>query len=655
MPSFKKVTVSVAERAPSLNWIERILDGVQGFPSRNGGGQDSAQEDVSFEISELFSLPANVGGSMIGQFREYGLHRFFVLELEHEFNDLKAALGDGTQGRLNELKYKLQDGTELESVALDLPFDGLFGSFVGGSTQPLADEHAGWHLQSIGATREGPGVATPDLPAHLDGSGITIAHPDTGWTMHPELDVVNLDLNNQFNVINPFRSAREPLDSPMSEGDVKTLSPHHGTATGSLIMSRHRADVAGVSDVLGVAPGAKLIPIRCASHVVLVGGVALSKAVLRAVLANAHVISMSLGGFGSRYLQSVLKFAVARNIIPVAAAGNGFPLVVCPAIYNETIGVAAISRQDAKMDTGNARFISASGCGVDIAAPGACVNRAYWDDEETPVTGASDGTSYATALTAGAAALWLQHHGRDELIARLRVGERLIDVFRAHLKASARVPLGWDTQRMGAGVLNVPALLGSGGVDEHFNQVLNPLNIALARPLMTHQDVVVKMMCPILSANEVRELLQRALGIGAALVERMAEEVEQLIRTSIEIVEAVGEAVRGHLQGVVNALIDTLRGMLDSVSGPARAALEAAIANLENGVNVITAWGDEFQRIITDALESLGDALGVARDAILSALENAKEKIEEAFDAVAGAVNDVVDKVSSTLGSLLPA
>ena len=325
----------------------------------------------SADLEPLYPLPVGADGSLVGQFRQFGLHRFFVLKLPVDHIELEAVLGDQKRARLFDLKALLRQHTQLASVAVDLPVDGLAGS-SGGTTRASTDQTAGWHLAAIGIDGA--------HPADITGHGVRIAHPDTGWTRHPELPLARLDLDHQFNVFNFTLSAEEPLDDAWKTGQIGTFHAHHGTATGSMIVSTD-VTATGVGDVLGVAPGARLIPIRCASAVLLLSGVSLSIAILRAVVAGADVISMSLGGIGGKHLQAVLKLAVARNIIPVAAAGNLFPLVVCPALYAETIAVAAIADTRQPMSSANASFASASGCAVDIAAPGASILRAHWNDE----------------------------------------------------------------------------------------------------------------------------------------------------------------------------------------------------------------------------------------------------------------------------------
>lgn len=65
-----------------------------------------------------------------------------------------------------------------------------------------------------------------------------------------------------------------------------------------------------------------------------------------------------------------------------------------------------------------------------------------------------------TAVTAGVAACWLAHHGRDHLIAEAeKHGETLQAMFRRLVRASAHRPPEWDGANMGAGIVNALKLI----------------------------------------------------------------------------------------------------------------------------------------------------------------------------------------------------
>jgi len=135
----------------------------------------------------------------------------------------------------------------------------------------------------------------------------------------------------------------------------------------------------------------------------------------------------------------------------LAAAGNCVSVVVWPARYDDCIAVAAVN------SSGEPWRGTCRGAAVDISAPGENVFRASAGAESVTQ---GQGTSFAVALTAGVAALWLAHHGRTNLIeAAQSRGETLQTMFRRLLRATARRPNGWNSSKMGAGIVDARALL----------------------------------------------------------------------------------------------------------------------------------------------------------------------------------------------------
>ena len=277
------------------------------------------------------------------------------------------------------------------------------------------------------------------------GRGIVIAHPDTGYTLHPEVYSERLLADRGYDFEDDKSDPRDSLSGQ---------APGHGTATASVAMSAREAQ-GDWRPVEGVAPEAQLVPFRVSTSVVHLKFSNVARAIHKATDDGCHVISMSLGGpFGPRYLQRAVRRAVRRGVIVIAAAGNVWPWVVYPGRYPETICVAASNCNRGTWDD------SASGSRVDVAAPGESVWRARATEDGTHTTARSSGTSYATAMMAGACALWLAHHGRDNLIARYGSRRHLAPVFK-HLLTTSGVttPAGWDTEDYGAGILDVEALL----------------------------------------------------------------------------------------------------------------------------------------------------------------------------------------------------
>ncbi|MDJ0655686.1 MAG: S8 family serine peptidase [Xanthomonadales bacterium] len=280
------------------------------------------------------------------------------------------------------------------------------------------------------------------------GKDIVVAHPDTGYTLHPEFIHGNRVLTAKgFDFESDDTDPADPL---------KGQAPSHGTSTGSVIMSTTGKQIpANHAFVSGVAPRAKLIPIRVSTGVVHLSFRKVTKAIYHAIDTNAHVISMSLGGpFFSRALQVAVDSAIEKGIVVIAAAGNKWPFVVYPAKLDEVIAVAA-SNCNRKPWSGSAR-----GSKVDFTAPGESVWRAKTKKSNSGqfIVARSDGTSYATAMTAGACALWLAFHGRNNLITKYGKAN-LSAAFRHCVSTTVDTPPGWKKSKYGAGIIDVKALL----------------------------------------------------------------------------------------------------------------------------------------------------------------------------------------------------
>ncbi len=247
--------------------------------------------------------------------------------------------------------------------------------------------------------------------ARMPGDGVLVAHPDTGYTKHPRL-LPSLKSHpsdpRRFGKNFVERDRPDALDSMKDQALIHF--PGHGTSTASVIVSAK-----GPADKpLGVAPGAKILPLRVSSSVIHLSFQNVCDAIDEAIAQKADVISMSLGGpIGSDLLKSVVDRALANGIIIVSAAGNYAPTVVFPA---RIPGVLACAASNAIM---SAWRFSGMGEEVAVTAPGELVwhdwsrgeeqNRAYGE-----ING--DGTSFATANVAGLAALWLSYWGKAHLL-----------------------------------------------------------------------------------------------------------------------------------------------------------------------------------------------------------------------------------------------
>lgn len=300
-----------------------------------------------------------------------------------------------------------------------------------------------WALDAIRA--RAAWETAPAAGGRARGEGISVFQPDTGVADHVEIEPGMLDLGRAHD----FVADRPGATDPMNYGG----NPGHGTGTASVVASR----IAGI--MAGSAPLATLVPLRAVESVVVFDHGRVAAAVEHARRNGAEVITMSLGGPWSSALRAAIDAAIRDGVIVLAAAGNCVGFVVWPARYEEVIAVAGSNRADRPWKG------SCRGEAVDISAPGEFVPRA----NRSPANGGSpesvaggQGTSFAVALTAGVAALWLAHHGPDAIRRSLGPSETVQSRFVGLLRASARRVPGLDPDDFGAGVVDAAGLLGLG-------------------------------------------------------------------------------------------------------------------------------------------------------------------------------------------------
>jgi thermitase len=260
----------------------------------------------------------------------------------------------------------------------------------------------------------------------------------------------------------------------------------------------------------GAAPDATVISFRVSDDPVLFdnGDLALAKCINFCVglLKNGTdvaVISASLGGTNigtEQAIKRALREAREAGIIIVAPGGQFFisrpklfipedagnpsfpgssPDTICAAaceydaepleggFYGEEVDITAPgfnvwvpksgSRSSLSSLSGSSSVLSGSSSS---SSSGGGANSAP-SSTESHVVIRSEGTSYATALTAAACALWQSFHGREFLLRKYKYGDgnKLFTAFKACLCCSADVPKGFDTSQRGAGILNVERLL----------------------------------------------------------------------------------------------------------------------------------------------------------------------------------------------------
>ncbi|MGW1320770.1 S8 family serine peptidase [Streptomyces sp. NPDC002426] len=196
------------------------------------------------------------------------------------------------------------------------------------------------------------------------------------------------------------------LDATGVAGDETDDYEGHGTTMAELIAGTGKG-----GGLKGLAPGAKVIPMRVASAdwkiKEPVNSLDTTEAIRAAADSDAKIISMSFGNeFALDEELQAVKYAQSRGKLFFAAVGNGAKEgnpVSYPAAYPEVVGVSSADRE------GKVAEYSQNGSTVDIASPGNDIP--HWCDETFQGYCDGDGgTSAATAIASASAALvWSAH------------------------------------------------------------------------------------------------------------------------------------------------------------------------------------------------------------------------------------------------------
>mmetsp|Transcript_6906 Transcript_6906/g.7997 ORF Transcript_6906/g.7997 Transcript_6906/m.7997 type:complete len:478 (-) Transcript_6906:85-1518(-) len=325
----------------------------------------------------------------------------------------------------------------------------------------LDDEMKDWHLKFTKVLDAWDYSQREGKPSQ--GEGIVIAQVDSGYSTHSCFDSIFTDNNKKG--LNYFD--REGWGRSEDFNDPKDMSwgpgAGHGTVVASAAMNR------GVNGgPPGTAPKATLFSIRVINNPAMI-----MIDIRRMIRAfddittknnNIHVVSMSLGMASyvtlKPDLENSIKRAIkAKNLIVVAAAGqlgtsgDAGGGAMNPARMNDVMAVGGVF-----MDN---RYFGNRGPRVHIVAPAHNVCNAQSNSFGTNPNayGPGQGTSIATAMTGGIAALWLAHHGRDYLIREFSaIGRTLNEAFMKVVEKTAQKPDGWP-QRQGYGIIDALAIL----------------------------------------------------------------------------------------------------------------------------------------------------------------------------------------------------
>lgn len=335
-----------------------------------------------------------------------------------------------------------------------------------------------WHVASIGLPNAWQALGTAGPSAY---AGIRVGHIDTGYTEHPALGFgstsgtwlrPDLGRNSWKDKVNAL-PVGESLDRWFStqefagpQDNLTGAHGGHGTRTGAVLSGLFSpAEVSIAHPFFGAAPGAAVIPYRITDSVIIdhVPDL-LAKAINDAVSQGAQVISISLGALRpDKRVAKAVQNAYQQGVIICAAAGQVFKGVIYPGRFHCVITVGGATTADGR--SFHPWRVAARGPDVDVCGPADRIRRPTTvladGDTQFLISGPGDGTSFATALCAGMAVLWLAKRSSElnSLYGAARWAR--VEAFRQLLTSTAVVPSGWPTGTYGAGVYQADALMAA--------------------------------------------------------------------------------------------------------------------------------------------------------------------------------------------------
>jgi subtilisin family serine protease len=208
------------------------------------------------------------------------------------------------------------------------------------------------------------------------GEGIKIAILDTGFAEHADL-------------VEAWKAEEAVNCTP--EASVNDQGSGHGV---------HVAGIIAGSDndfgVVGVAPKAKCYAIRVLDNSGSGSYDTIAAGLRKAIDLEVDIINMSLGAPTEppAFIHDLIKEAVSKGIVVLAAAGNDSHAVNYPARYDEVIAVAALD------ESGNLATFTSRDFTVDIVAPGTNIYSTHLNNNYCKMSGTSQSAPFVAGICA---------------------------------------------------------------------------------------------------------------------------------------------------------------------------------------------------------------------------------------------------------------
>nr|WP_198153869.1 type VII secretion-associated serine protease mycosin [Catenuloplanes japonicus] len=225
-----------------------------------------------------------------------------------------------------------------------------------------------WYIDSLGIR------AAHELSL---GKSITVAVLDSGVGAHPDID----------------KNTLPGISYTPGENDGRSDARGHGTAIAGIIAGTG----APPQGILGIAPAAKILPVKIFSSAADSNSDNLARGIMWAVDNGAQIINISAGGGPNPGVRSAVQVALDNDLIVVASVGNKpeASIIQFPAYIDGVVAIGSTDRD------GLVSNFSISGDRVALTAPGSEIRTTKPGATYTIGTG----TSASAAIVSGVAAL----------------------------------------------------------------------------------------------------------------------------------------------------------------------------------------------------------------------------------------------------------